>query len=287
MNATPYDFRKPSRLAADLEQELVAWLTSGCALVPEKWAKHLAMPIEHAVTRIETARPSDALAELSDAVVAYLVAVGPEPINTLLLLPRPLVLALVAGMLGDACTELPADRSLTPVEESLTEYLLQQLLKAIQESWPGDEPLAVNFKNGEPAPKRTRVFAPDDNIVRFTLSMRGPFGEQPWEWLLPQKGLTNLLCHSVAGLGTAQDQGARTRLESLVGEMPLEVSVRLGSAVLHVSDIVGMQAGDVVLLDQPISRPLSAAVAGATRFRVWAGRVGAKQAFQIESLVEC
>jgi flagellar motor switch protein FliM len=287
MNATPYDFRKPSRLATDLEQQLVAWLTRGCSLVPEKWAKHLAAPIEHAVTRIETARPGDTLAELSDEIVACVVTIGPEPVNTLMVWPRPLVLTLVAGMLGDVCTELSADRSLTPVEDSLDEYLVQQMLKAIQESWPEDEPLAVQFKNREPAPKRTRIFAPDDNIVRFSFSMGGPFGEQAWQWLLPQKGLMNLLSRNATGRGAAQDQGARARLESLVGEMPLEVSVRLGSAVLHVADIVGMQAGDVVLLDQPVSRPLTAAVAGETRFRVWPGRVGAKQAVQIESLVEC
>ena len=69
-------------------------------------------------------------------------------------------------------------------------------------------------------------------------------------------------------------------------EMPVEVSVRLGAAVLRVSQLAGLRAGDLVILDQPVSGPLTAAVAGETRFRVGPGRVGSKQAVQIESLVE-
>lgn len=286
MSIESYNFRKPSKLSAELEQELNAWLANGLAVVAEKWARDIETPITHSLVGVETMRPAEALADLSDAVVAYRVAIGSEDLRTLVAIPRPLMLTLAAGVLGEACAELSPDRDLTAVEGSLVEYLLQKFLAAIQESWPGGEPITVALKESESAPKRTRMFPSDDNIVRLSLLMHGPFGEQPWHWLVPQKGLTSLFCRSAEGSEPEQKTGVRTQLEAIVGTMPLEVAVRLGGAVLHVSELAGLRSGDLVLLDQSVSNPLPASVAGETRFLVWPGRVGTKQAFQIESLVE-
>lgn len=286
MRIEPHDFRKPSRLASELEEQLVGWLTGSFTVAGEKWAKHLAAPVAHALGGMETVRPVDAMAELTDPIEAYRVDMGTD-LPTLMIISRPLVLTLVAGVLGDTCTELCADRSLTTVEQSLIEFLLQQFVAALQESWPGGQQLSVTLNGVEPAPKRTRIFKPEDNLVRFSLLMRGPFGEQTWHWLAPQQALTNLLSQSSAGPTNTQETGVRAQLESLVGEMPLDVAVQLGGAVLHVSQLAGLRSGDLVLLDQPVTRPLTASVAGETRFLVWPGRVGEKQAIQIASMVEC
>lgn len=286
MSAAQYDFRKPSRFPIDLEQRLVDWLSTGLALVAEKWGQHLAAPITHAVGRIDTVRPPDALAELSESTCAYRTTLGPPEFGALVAFPRPLLLTLASGVLGEPCTELSADRNLTAVEASLVELLLQQLFGAIQAGWQSNQPLAVAFAEPEPLPKRTRLFTPDDNLVRTRLLMTGPFGEQAWQWLIPQKQLSSLLGRPEAVAGADQKSGSRALLESLVGDMPVDVAVHLGGAELHVSQLAGLRSGDLVLLDQPVSRPLKASVAGETRFLVWPGRVGPKQAIQIQSLVE-
>jgi len=41
MNVQPHNFRRPSRLAADLEERLHAWLKNACKLAPQHWSKHL------------------------------------------------------------------------------------------------------------------------------------------------------------------------------------------------------------------------------------------------------
>jgi flagellar motor switch protein FliM len=287
MKAKPYDFRKTSSLSGDLEQRFTAWLNVGLAIAAEKWAIHFETPVTHVLGGMDTARPLEAIAQLSDASVGYRVTIGPEELQSLVLIPRPLVLTLAAGVLGDACTELLPDRNLTAVEGSLAEYLLQQFLAAIREAWPSDDAPALTVKEFEAAPKRTRIFPPDENVIRFSMTMRGSFGEESWQWLLPQKDLTNLYYQTVNAAKGEQGSGVKERLESLVGTMSLEVAVRLGGAVLHVSDLANLRSGDLVLLDQSVSNPLVATVAGETRFLVWPGRVGTKQAIQIESLVEC
>lgn len=286
MTPERYNFHKPSRLSIELQEQVVDWLSAAFALTAEKWAQHLAVPVTHALEGVDTVRPVEALQELSDSVVAYQVAVGPDELRTLIVLPRPLLVTLAAGVLGEECAELASDRSLTAVEASLVEYLMQMLLAAIQESWPVGAAPKIRLIDAEPSPKRTRLFKPEENLARFALTMSGPFGEQRWQWLVPHKGLAELFGRSLEGQGPVQEAVVRTQLESLVGAMPLEVRVRLGGAVLHVSELARLRTGDLVLLDQPVSSPLPASVAGETRFMIWPGRVGPMQAIQIESLVE-
>ena len=68
--------------------------------------------------------------------------------------------------------------------------------------------------------------------------------------------------------------------------VPVPVSVTLGSVQVHVSDLADLRSGDLVKLDQQVSEPLIACVAGEEKYRVWPGRVGSRKAIQIDSLIE-
>ncbi len=286
MTLEPFNFRKPGRLASDLEQRLAAWLRDGCALAADRWARHMAFRVELALQGLEIVRPADGLARLPEVSVGYRLGLTGDALATLLAFPRPLALALVGGMLGDPGAELPADRELTVIEESLLEYVAQHLLvPLLRETWPGLEPLAVELGQKEPNPKFTRAFPPDQNVVVCTFAARGPFGEQPWFWMLPQKGLLELFGRS-AGQGAAQAAEARPRLEAVVRELPVTVSVVLGSVELPLSHLARLRPGDLIILGQRVSEPLAASVAGAKKFRVWPGRSGSRQAFRVDSLIE-
>jgi flagellar motor switch/type III secretory pathway protein FliN len=87
--------------------------------------------------------------------------------------------------------------------------------------------------------------------------------------------------------GGAKEEVVRPRLETLVRDLPVEVSVTLGNVELPLAELSRLREGDVVILNQRTSEPLTALVAGARRFRVWPGRLGSQQAFRIESLIEC
>lgn len=286
MSVEPYNFRKPGRLASDLEQRLAAWLRDSCALGPDRWVKHMPFRLEMAPQGLEIVRPGEGLGRLPEAAVGYRMTLGEEGLLTLLVFARPLALALVAGMLGDPVGELPADRELTVIEDSLCEYVVQGLLvPVLQEAWPGREPLRLALEKKEPNPRRTRLFPPEQNVIVCTFGAQGPFGEQPWYWLLPQKGLLELFARP----GPEQDgpqEAVRPRLELLVRELPVEVTVSLGTVELPLSYLAGLRAGDVIVLNQRVSEPLPATVAGQRKYRVWPGRVGSRQAFRIASVIE-
>ena len=217
MSTEPYNFRKPGRLAGDFEQRLASWLRDSCALASATWARHMAFRVEISLRELEIVRPGDAFSRLPDTAIAYQVGIEGEPLPTLLILPRPLALLLVAGMLGDPGTQMPADRELTVVEESLYEYSIQDLLVAVlQETWPGAASVQLKLRHKEPSPKRSRIFPPDEKVVTCSFAVAGPFGEQEWHWMLPHEGLLELFMRSGPGQGTSHEDVVRPRLEVLL-----------------------------------------------------------------------
>lgn len=292
MKAQTYDFCKPERivsgdrLASDMEQSLERWLRDACALAPKKWARHVPFGVQQSFQKVENLPAADALARLHETTLGFrtpLQADGGH--DSLLALPRTLLLALVAGVLGDSPAELPADRELTPVEESLAEYLVQDpLVATLQETWRGAETLAFAAPHPEPNPKWTRIFRPADAVVMSTFTLQGPFGQQEWHWLALQNDLLKLFGLAVGSTEEAPERtSSAAQLELLVREFPVEISVVLGSVDLPLSQLANLRAGDLVILNHRVTDPLVATVADTKKFLGWPGRVGSRQAFQIDT----
>jgi flagellar motor switch protein FliM len=287
MTHKPYNFRKPDRPAGTLEQRLTAWLRAAGQLAAEKGAQYLPFRIELALRGIESAPPTEVLARLPDAMIGYRIAFTGEPASMLFTWPRPLVLALVNGALGETPTEMPADRELTVVELSLCEYLMQNLMAAVlQETWTGPTPIPLTVCEREPSPRWTRLFVKAEQVVQCTFTLRGPFGEQDWCWLAPYQPLHERIARADVAVQTLSEQDSPRKLEALVRELPIEVTVELGQVELPIAQLAGLAPGDLLILNQRVSEPLIARVDDRPKFRGWPGRVGSRQSLQIESLRE-
>jgi flagellar motor switch protein FliM len=286
----PYDFARPRRLTTEAEQRVAGWLRAAAALAAKKAAHHLPFPIEMTFAGLEVERPAEGLARLPEAAVGYGVTLGSEAVAALAALPRSLALALVGGMLGDADSALPEDRGLTAVEEELYGFFVQEVLVAtLQETWPAAQAIPLKLRRREPHPRWTRIFPPEDNVVACSFALKGPFGEGGWTWLLSQKHLLEQLARSAPGAARVKAAPAglpeAERLRLLVEELPVDVTVVLGTVQLTLAELAQLSVGDVVILNQRVSEPLPAYVAGEKKCRGWPGRVGSRQAFEIESFL--
>jgi flagellar motor switch protein FliM len=285
MKVEPYDFRRPARLAGPLQQRLGDWMRNFCTLALARWRQEIPIDLAVNLAEIVTARTITTLGGLNENHTGYALSLA-DGVPTLLVFPRPLLLSLALGMLGDACAETPSDRDLTAVEESLTEYLLQQTIPVFAETWPGAEPLAVRLGSKELRPRYTRMFGAETDLITCSFVVRGPFGEQTWQWLVPQS-----LIHKQFGQGMTADPGrkvvsAAAQGESLVRQLPVELAVVLGQAELSVHSLAQLRVGDLLVLDRRISECLVASVSGRSVFRVWPGRRGPRQAVRIENATE-
>lgn len=287
MTHKSYDFRKPGRLAGTLEQRFLGWLRAAGQLATAKAVRLFPFRLEMAPAGLEIAPPGELLAQLAESMLGYRVALSGGLANMLFVCPRQLTLALVAGLMGESLPGLPEDRELSAVESSLCDYLMQSLLAAVlQETWTGTMPLGLTVGDREPSPRWTRLFVKAEQIVQCTFAIRGLFGEQQWHWLAPYQAVQELINHAGDDVPSHIQQEAPRKLEAVIRELPVEVIVELGMAELTLSQLAELAPGDLLILNQRVSEPLTVRVDDRAKFRGWPGRLGSRQSLQIESRSE-
>lgn len=284
----PYNFARPGRLPSDLEQRLRTWLKAAFALAGRDWAKRLPSPLTPSARELYGLPAADALEMVPENACGCRLA-EPRLGVSLLAAPRPLLLALVAGLLGDAVAALSPDRDLTPVEEALWQLFVRTFwCPVLQQTWPGTEAFAPTPEQTDTNPRFARIFPPGESVVVCVIGLQGPFGEHDGYWLLSQRALAALLtpAGSAPAAAAPPSRPARERLEALVRDLTLEVGVSLGSVEVPLAQVSRLRVGDVVVLDQRCAEPLTVTVEGKKKFLGWPGRVGNRQALMIQALLE-
>ncbi|MCA9186639.1 MAG: FliM/FliN family flagellar motor switch protein [Pirellulaceae bacterium] len=276
-SAKAFDFRRPCRLSVPVEKRIGKWQAAFCSLVPEKWAPLLPLSLQWSPSATETAAPMQAESAIPQAGFGVHLRNLPQP--TLLTLPRNLAILLVNGVVGSQTDELPQDRKLTEVEISLLELLAQEMLNALNESWSIANENPCRLGAFDPLPRLVRAFAGQEDlvIVRFQVG-NDTIGLHSCHWYWPE---------SVAmALFPQEDDDDEqllhaAQMKEVAQRIPMQVSVRLGSASLHVSELATLSCGDVIVLDQRVGDPLTGYVGEKPVYVGWAGRVGNRQGFQV------
>lgn len=285
MAIEPHDFRKPVRLQSDVEERLLEWMTLTCTGLDETCERFFPFELKSAVNVAQTARWSGFFPTLDETNIGWRVALGADDRDTLVIMRRPMTQVLVGGLLGDSFDAVPEDSPLTPATEKVARFFIDYFVRSVRENWPGGEAGHILMRQEEPALKRQRVIQSEESIVICEFEFSGPFGQEPWYWLVPYETILALFDAIESAELVTQSKTERQLLEALVNEMHTEMSVRLGSIQLNAQQLKSLQPGDVLVLDQRLNEPLTAKVATEDAFRVWPGRSGLRQSLQIESLM--
>ena len=285
MTLTPHNFAGPAKLPAAWQSRLGRWFRSALALADRSCSRELAFPVTSEFRAVELLDPGELFARLADGSVGFRLLIGAEQFPSLLVFPRPLLLALVGGFLGEIPETMPADRDLTVVEQSLTEhFLIAHWLPGFKTTWLG--PSHAYFQQGpaEPLAQSGRGLSADKEAIAFSWTVKGPFGESTAYWVFRRKGFS--VPFGLEDETTAPAAAESVSMESLLRALPVELIVDLGSIELPLSRLSQLQVGDVIMLNRRIDEPIVGQVGETPKFLGWAGQSGSLKAFRIQSMTE-
>lgn len=259
MTEAVFDFRHPPLSPA--ERQAREWL--------EAASRRSAQSSAGLEWQLQSAGKSfirDALSGLPDSAQGFALEINSQP--TCLVLPRPLLLWYLARALGETLPDLPPDRELTVIEKDSLSYLIPRFFDPMRAVWPTSTPPEIRLiEHGNPKAV-CRLPFDQPSVVGFLRPVVGG-NESRIILAFPM----NLLSQPASTLPSTPPFD-RPEIESVVKHLPIEFSVRLGSAVLNVSRLGQLKPGDVVLLDQRTTAPLVASIGGVPRFSVWPGTIG-------------
>lgn len=288
MSGVPFDFRRPP--PGELEWQTAEWLAEAARLATVSWGKLLTIKAEPIAGGVVPTTAGAGMLALPANCVGFPVrppaGADDEDEGFLLALPRPLLLTLLAGLMNEPVTEYVPDRELTALEGSLCDYLVRELiLTPLEQAWPlRDKPRWAAGTGG--LPRNVWRVAPADPAVLATLGVTTPFGDQSLHLMFTRSMRLLRLADPPPPAASPQSDAQRRQIEALVREMPVDLTVTLGSSDLTLLDLARLQPGDLLVFGQKVSEPLPAAVGGTDKFRVWPGAVGGRQAVQIHAVVD-
>ncbi|MFC1758368.1 FliM/FliN family flagellar motor switch protein [Planctomycetota bacterium] len=281
--ANTYDFRRPNQLADDVEQMLEQWCYALLKVAKSRISKKFDFAFDWETGEIQ-AMQLDAIVEANGVPVLILqhniggIGVG------WLTLPRKIVLSVFDQMMGNEFTELPEDRPLTSIENSLFTAFTNELSEAMSETQPCESGLLCK-QFGEPRFEEIgNVFSETEQIVVVEIKLQGNFEGQSFFWHMSQDATLSFVTHVTESMNA--NDNPRPELERLIHQIPMNVVVNLGRAKLHWNELTNLSVGDVIVLDQRVTDPLQAAIENQHLFRGWAGRNGKSQAFRISEIVD-
>lgn len=282
---TAHDFTRPLPLAPALRANLTQWLGRANTQSAEQFAA-MSVPAEFRIDSCSTAFPAEVLSDWTDKTLAFRVVMERCEATSIIAVPNPLMQEFIARILGEQLSAQSAERELTPAESSIGRFIVETFAKNLNEAWQSDSPLQLKVDAIEPNIRRTRHFRPAEPFVDCRTHVKTPIGESKWSWFLSMEFLSGLFGLPSRQHRASDGHSSRDRMEVLIREMRAEVVVRLGGVQLTAPQMSALRVGDVVVLDQRVSEPLRGTIRGEPKFLGWAGRIGDRQAFEIESEIQ-
>jgi flagellar motor switch protein FliM len=283
-NVQPYDFRRPRRLADDVEQEFNAWASAVATLMRDRWEQQLGIRARWHSKSTYTATRSELVERVADQYTCFGLQFNETVGAVWVAMSRRLAIGLMAATLGDELTEMPGDRKLTDVEESVMELAWHEFARVATDAQPHTPVLLCDPQGPRRTQELVRAFSEQDPVTVLEFELETDFGTESLLWLFSQDAALQYIGH--ASECRQRLAGDSPSLDSTVQQISMEMIVRLGGAKLHVADLLNLQPGDVIVLDQRVSEPLAVEVCKSVMFRGWPGRIGTRQALQVSELVD-
>lgn len=275
-----YDFRRPDKFSKDHLRTL--------QMVHENFARgwatvlsaHLRTMARVTVDAVEQLTYDEFLSSVRSPSILCLVTMEPLPGHQMVDIHPGLAFPLIDRLLGGVGMGEVGERALTDIEVTVMEKVVTAMLSALAEAWQGLVPLRPRLDSIEANPMFAQVIPPNEvtAVITFTALLGEAGGSL--RLCLPHSSLKPLLAQLAShgwagGGGVPPGDGANLR------DVRVEMSVRLGSAVLTMGQLLDLERGDIIVLGQPVHEPLLAYLGPRAAFRVRPGRVGNRVAVQV------
>ena len=282
MTTHAFDYTRLPRLPSDLKGQLEPWLNRANSVFTETFAA-MRMSLEADAVEFTTGWPLATLDSWAGKPIAFRISLANS--QSLLAIPNRLAQELVAVLLGDSLAKELPERDLSEIEASLCELVVEKFIDSVREAWVDESFPSMKVILRDPKCRRSKVFRPDEALVLCRCTLRVQDSDHQWCWMIPLDTLSQVVEAEVARKANSKNEVTRCQLESQVRSMSMPLVVRLGQAQLTAPELARLQVGDLVMLNQRVSDPLKAFFSGKPAFTGWPGRIGNRQAFQMEAEV--
>ncbi len=249
----------------------------------------LRVMVESTVVPIEIVTFSDFLKRIPVPASLHVLKMEPLKHNILMVIDPQLVFSIVEIFLGS--TRLGQSRvegrEFTSIEQRLIRRIVNSFLKDWEHAWQNVYPVKFLYIRSEINPQFAKIISDEDSVIiaKFQLDIEELTGFIficiPMSAIQPIKQKLQTSYQPEEN----EDPEWRDALLRNVRDIAVEIIVSLGTTALTGSEILDLEAGDIIQLDTRIDDRLTASVMKRPKFRGIPGIHRGQKAFRIDQIL--
>ncbi|KPJ62097.1 MAG: flagellar motor switch protein FliM [Deltaproteobacteria bacterium DG_8] len=260
-------------------------------LIRSSLSSSLRKPVGATVISNEMMKYGDFLKALPVPTSLHIFRMEPLRGNIILVLESKLVFCLVDIFFGGSGAETfkVEGREFTSIENRLVNKIVKLMIDDLKEAWKNIQPISLHFVRSEVNPQFATIVSSDEIviIISFELEMESTTGKVTL--CIPYATLEPIKDKLQGGVKSEQLEADTIWAESFrmqLRDVPVEVVVELGKAVVRGKEMLNLNVGDVIQLDTYSNDKLKVRVGGIVKFMGYPGSYKGSQALQISTIFE-
>lgn len=289
-NKTPiayeiYDFRRPDKFAKDQLRTLQMLHETFARLFASSLSAYLRVPVHVDLVSVEQVPYDEYIRSLTSSII-NIFSMAPLAGQALLEVEFNVILSMIDRLLGGPGSMVKNTSVLTDIEKALTESIINRALKDFHTAWEGIAQFTTKRESMETQAQFVQIVPPNDVVVSILFEikvgdLRGAMSICI-PYLLLKPITTKLSAQRWFSSSIKKNTGKHAGvLAKRLERTSIELSVKLGSTMFSVTDLLNMKVGDVVKLDREQHEDVDVMVDNRTKFRGKPGIRGKKLAIYI------
>jgi len=271
-----YDFSSPDKFSKEQIRTLQMIHDGLTRLLNASFSAFLRSVVTTNLVSVTELSYEEFVRALSNPTVMCIFSLTPLEGSALMEINPNLIFAMFDRLLGGK-GETPTDiRELTDIEQSVVEGIFQRVLSNFKDAWATIMQLKPRLETLETNPGFSQIVAPNDRVASLVFDVKMGDIQGVINLCIPHiiiepvaQKLSAQLWFSGSYKGSTEETKhlVKKRLES--AKIPL--SIELGNTDLTLRELLNLNVGNVIRLDNPIDEPLRLKVGKKTKFLVKPG----------------
>lgn len=179
-------------------------------------------------------------------------------------------------------------RDFTSIENRVINKVVRMALKDLEQAWNPVTPVAFKFVRSEVNPQFATIVPPTELVivVHYELEMDTLMGKiilcLPYSTIEP---IRSKLSASYQSDQLEVDYSWTRRFIRRLREIPVQICVHLGRTEIKGQDLLRLEKGDIIVLDQDVNHPLTVSVEKVSKYRAYAGVLKGNHAVKIVDFI--
>ena len=292
LSAKPYNFKTANKFPKEQIRTLNMVFQNFAQLLSTQMTGILRTTCECELLSVEELSFNEFNNSLPSPVVLAILNLPPMQGSELMEISPEAAYMIINRLLGGSDAGMDTGKQFTEIEMALMERVLRQHMVLFEEAWEKIFTLHAQLERIETSTQFTQIVALNEAIAVITLNLKIGNEAGLITICIPRTSIepvakqlnTRLLFENRQEI--QRDEARTEQMTDRLIHTPVEMTAYFEETPATVSDIINLQVGDVIRLNQNTNKPIMVKVQHIPKFYAKIGTSGSKYAVQIVDIIK-